>query len=317
MPVIPLAGKLGEGGLVDWLDRVTPHGIAAGRVASALETYRQELWHSITQPHVCILWTPENDSAVYIGAARVLLNANIPFTFITEKQFLNDTALSAPILFLPGIETLSTALLESLKSYTAKGGRVVADMPTGCLNETRELLDTRSGTPFEQLFGASIAGLFCIGNPTVQQAEPERQYQRAYIVTTTAKAGGGAGELPAFTENRVGKGRAMLINMSLSRLNADPSLQNSQLGLLSYLLGSRQATLPGVSDCLLFRRTTALTEHIFLVNESNTERSVEIPVAPHFTQAHDVIEKNAIPIAINTLRVTVPAGFGLWLRISQ
>lgn len=307
----------GEGGMVDWLDRVTPHGIAAGRVARGVETYRQELWHSVTNPQVCILWTPENDSAAYIGATRVLLNANIPFTFITEKQLLDGNSICAPILFLPGIETLSTSLLESLKSYTEKGERVVADMPTGCLNEKGELLDTRTGTLFEQLFGASIAGLFCIGNPAVKEAEPERQFQRAYIVTTTAKSGGGSGELPAFTENRVGKGRAMLVNMSLSRLNADPGLQTSQLGLLSYLLGSRQTTLPGLTDCLIFRRITAQTEHLFLINDNSAERSVKIPVPSHFTQAQDVIEKTAVSIENNMLRVTIPAGFGLWLRLSQ
>lgn len=307
----------GERSLVDWLDRVTPHGLAAGRVARGVETYRQELWRSTMQPRVQILWTPDNDPRTYLGASRVLLNANIPFTFVSENQFLNGGNLSAPILFLPGIQTLTASLLEGIKVYAEKGGRVVADMPTGCLNERGELLDTRSGTPFEQLFGASIAGLFCIGNPGIKESVPERQYQRAYIVTTTAKAGGGADELPAFTENRVGKGRAVLVNMSLSRMNAEPALQNSQLSLLSYLLGSRQTNLPGLTDCLIFRRTAEQIEHLFLINDSNAERSIELPIPPLFTQAHDVIETTELSIENNTLRVTIPAGFGRWLRLSK
>ncbi len=334
-------GRAGEDCFVDWLDRVTPHATAAGNVSRSAAKYAQELWQSVTRPQVYILASETNDlqtlrtnaalEATYMtayesqpflarmGASRVLLNANIPFAFISEEQLIADTVTPAPFLFLPHIETLSEPLLSKLKEYAANGGRVVADMPTGYLNEKGELLDTRPGSLFEQLFGASIAGLFCFSSPAMKDAEPPRGQQRANIVVTTARAGGGSGETPAFTENRVGKGRAVLVNASLSRLNAAPGLQNAQLSLLSYLLGSRQTALPGLTGCLTFRRIAEQAEHVFLVNDSAEERTVEVAVPSHLTQAHDALDPDLPPLVVenNTGRVTVAAGSGRWLRLSR
>ena len=325
----------GEGAMLDWLDRPVPHALAAGRIAQAVARSSRELWQSSIPPQTHILCSDTNDlqaqvmrasqgyehepALARLGAARVLLNANIPFGFISQEQFVTDAVIPAPILFLPHIETLSEPLLLKLKEYAASGGRVVADMPTGYLNEKGELLDTRPGSPFEQLFGASIAGLFYFSNPAMKEAEPPRGQQRANLVVTTARAGGGAGETPAFTENRVGKGRAVLINLSLSRLNAAPGLQSAQLSLLSYLLGSRQTALPGLTGCLTFRRVSEQAEHIFLVNDSDEERAVEVAVPSHLTEARDALDADLPPLAIenNAVRVTVGAGSGRWLRLAK
>ncbi len=334
-------GQAGEDGFVDWLDRVTPHATAAGNVSRSAAKYAQELWQSAARPQVHILASETNDLQTLltnnhleatwmtayesqpflarVGAARALLNANIPFGFISEQQFIADAVIPAPILFLPHTETLSESLLLKLKEYATNGGRVVADMPTGYMNEKGELLDTRPGSPFEQLFGASIADLFCFSNPAMKKVEPPRGQQRANIVVTTARAGGGSGETPAFTENRVGKGRAVLVNASLSRLNAAPGLQNAQLSLLSYLLGSRQTVLSGLTGCLTFRRTSEQAEHVFLVNDSAEERVVDIAVPAHYTQAHDALSPDSALLTIenNSVHVTVEAGSGRWLRLSR
>ena len=330
---------VGESGLLDWLDRVTPHAQAAGRIAQAAEKHRQELWHSVTTPHVHILCAPQNGAFAQsraekenglksdgfagneptltrLGAARALLNANVPFAFLSEEQLLSDATPPAPVLFLPGVEMLSETLLMKLKEIAANGGRIVADMPTGYVNERGELLDTRPGSAWEQLFGASVAGLFCFSNPNVKEWEPSRGQQRAMLVPTTAKAAGGEPETPAFTENRVGKGRAVLVNLSLSRLNAAPNLQNAQLSLLSYLLGSKQTELPGLSGCLTFRRTGEQAEHVFLVNDSSKERTVNLSLAAPFTQVGDALADTPLTVENSNVTVTVPAGSGRWLRLS-
>jgi hypothetical protein len=328
----------GENGLLDWLDRITPQAAQAGRVALAVERYHQELWHSHLAPQVQILYSWQNDrqaqmidhqrgsrysdhedepALARIGAARTLLNANIPFAFLTEQQLLEESVPVAPILFLPHIEALSDSLLVKLKEAAANGCRIVADMPTGYLNEKGELLDTRPGSAWEQLFGVSVAGLFCFSNPSVKDFEPRRGQQRAILVPTTARAAGGEPETPAFTENRVGKGRAVLINASLSRLNDMPNLPNAQLSLLSYLLGSKQTELPGISGCLMFRRRSKQAEHIFLINDSSEERTVDVPLSTPFTQAHDVLDDTPLAVENNLARVPVLAGSGRWLRLNH
>ena len=329
--------QVGKSSMLDWLDRVTPAAQSAGAIARAAADYHQELWYAASTPQVHILCSRRNDdfhARLYrqaaplqaspsspelarMGAARVLLNANIPFAFLSDEPRISEQSPLAPILFLPSMESLSESLLLELKEYAANGGRVVADMPTGYLNEKIELLDTRPGSPFEQLFGASVAGLFCFSNLATKDSEPPHGQQRAILVVTTARAGGGKDETPAFTENRVGKGRAVLVNLSLSRLNAAPNLQNAQLSLLSYILGSKQTALPGLTNCLIFRRTSEQAEHVFLVNDSGEERTVEITVTPPFTQAQDAITKEKLSVENNAVSVIVPAGSGRWLRLAK
>ncbi len=177
------------------------------------------------------------------------------------------------------------------------------------------LLNTRPGSSFEQLFGVSIAGVFYADLPNPKDAPTPAQL-RAQIVTTTARAGGGSGEVPAFTENRVGKGRALLINLPLSQINADENLPNAQLSLLSYILGSRQTELPGLTGCLQFRRTSQNAEHVFLINDSAEERSVALPVSLPYTEARDVLADAVLNVVEASVSVAVPAGSGCWLRLS-
>ena len=331
------SGSVGESSLLDWLDRVTPAAQTAGRIAQAADKYRQELWRATFAPQVHILCSRRSDdlhARLYrggdtddvlpsapqlarLGAARTLLNANVPFTFLSDEQLLSEDTSLAPVVFLPHMETLPEAHLLKLKAYAENGGRVVADMPTGYLNENGELLNTQPGSPFEQLFGASVAGLFNFSNPAMKEAETPRGQTRANLVTTTARAGSGTGETPAFTENRVGRGRAVLVNLSLSLLNAAPNLQNAQLSLLSYILGSKQTALPGLSACLVFRRTSEQAEHVFLLNDSGEERTTELAVTQPFTQAQDAITEETLPIENNAVHVPVPAGSGRWIRLSK
>ena len=323
--------KPGENGMLDWLDRLTPQAAQAGFIAQAVERYHQELWHSQHTPQVQILHSLQNDrqaqqidhqqgdgtALARLGAARTLLNANIPFAFLTEEQLLEESVSVAPILFLPHVETLSESLLVKLKEVATMGRRIVADMPTGYLNEKGELLDTRPGSAWEQLFGVSVAGLFCFSNPSIRDYEPYRGQQKAILVPTTARAAGGEPETPAFTENRVGKGRAVLINLPLSSLSVEPSLQNAQLSLLSYLLGTKQTELPGLSGCLLFRRRSEQAEHVFLINDSSEERTAEVPLSTPFTQVHDVLDDTPLAVENNLAHVSVPAVSGRWVRLTS
>ncbi len=306
---------VGQSGFVDWLDRVTPAAQAAGHIALLAEHYHQELWHLRAASHVHILLTPGSEYELRIGATQALLNANVPFAFVTESSLMNDTSPLAPVLFLPGSESISETLLAKLKTLVENGTRLVTEVPTGYFNDREELLNTRPGSPFEQLFGVGIAGMFYGEPPNPKDTRVSSQL-RAQIVTTTARAGGGSGEVPAFTENRVGKGRALLINLPLSRIIYYDNLPNAQLSLLSYILGSRQTELPGLTGCLQFRRQSQNAEHIFLLNDSAQERTVSVSVAPSFPNVTDVLADTTLAVTEGNVSVTVPAGSGVWLRLS-
>lgn len=302
-------------GLLDWLDRVTPSTQAAGHIAQSIENYRQELWHGQSIPRAQILCIGIASVKLRYGVGRALLNANLPFGFITDAQFMDDSVPTVPILFLPGTTRISEAMLVKLKTLVENGTRLVTEVPSGFFDDNGQLLNTRSGSNFEQLFGVSIAGLFYADPPNPSESPTPAQL-RAYIVTTTARAGGGSGEVPAFTENRVGKGCALLINLPLSQINADANLPNAQLSLLSYILGSRQTELPGLTGCLQFRRQGQNAEHVFLINDSAEERSVAIPLASPYTEARDVLADAVLNVVEASVNVAVPAGSGCWIRLS-
>ena len=305
----------GQGGFVDWLNRVTPAAQTTGQIAQAVERWRQELWHSEFFPQVQVFCPFMTELSQRVGVACALLNANVPFAFLTERELGDATRPHPSTLFMPGQQHLDERLLPELKTLVENGTRLITELPTGSTQLTGGLLDTRPGSLFEQLFGASIAGMFYVDAPNPNDA-PTAAQLRAQIVTTTARAGGGSGEVPAFTENRVGKGRALLINLPLSQINADANLPNAQLSLLSYILGSRQTELPGLTGCLQFRRTSQNAEHVFLINDSAEERAVSISVPASYTNVTDVLADTALVIAEGSVSAKVPAGSGSWLRLS-
>lgn len=168
--------ELGEYALCDLQNRPTQRARIAGQIAKAARKWRFELWEARDEPQVGIFYSWENEAAFArlglggypqprleefphlpgrsrIGVARALLNAQIPFEFVTERDLAVGLAFRYPTIYLPGALCLPRESLRRLREYAENGGRLILEAPAPLLDETGVLFDTRKGSDFEQVFG--------------------------------------------------------------------------------------------------------------------------------------------------------------------
>jgi beta-galactosidase len=148
---------------------------AAGAISRAAKRLRRELWQAHKEPMVGVLQNWENEAIwaavsergrdifrhfpiqARVGAARSLINGNIPWEHVTPSDLRAGLAPRYDVIFLPGQLALEEEVLDILVGYVEQGGRVVVDAPGGWYNERGLVLDTAAGSSFERLFGVELA----------------------------------------------------------------------------------------------------------------------------------------------------------------
>jgi beta-galactosidase len=161
---------------------------AAGAVAAALQTWRWELWQSDDEPVVAVLYSWENEAVAgrlflqtppfectwddldcglfnaremnapalaRMGWARALVDAHVPFTHVDEdgvRGGLLDSISSIRTLVIPHALALSTDILDVVRDWQLRGGRVVADMPFLLMGNDSVVVD-QSLTSAADIFG--------------------------------------------------------------------------------------------------------------------------------------------------------------------
>jgi beta-galactosidase len=66
-----------------------------------------------------------------IGASRALINANVPWEYVTQRNLRDGLAARYPVIYMPAQIALATGLQQILLDYVRQGGRLVMDMPGG------------------------------------------------------------------------------------------------------------------------------------------------------------------------------------------
>ena len=283
------AGK--EGGEYSLLDRngqVTERAVELGKLAQAMQRYRFELWEARKEPVVGVLYDWENEALwaamsipgrdyfrekpmqARVGVARALMNANVPFEYVTPDDLKKGLAPRYRVLYLPGMFCLRTDLMPVLTRYVQDGGRLVMDLPGGGFDQFSRVLSTGKGSPFEQLFGLTLDDFQYAGTNRslsigtyrldgfVMNASPTR-------ARTLQSYSSGR---PAILEHTLGRGKAVLIGYEASGHCFRPGNTAGEALLRQHALGAHTApfSCPGV---LAYRLAGSKADHYFLLNDGN------------------------------------------------
>jgi hypothetical protein len=142
------------------------------------------------------------------------------------------------VFFMPYASCLSDAQIALLRDYVQRGGTLVADGRVALLTAEGKIRDSR---PLDDLFGVkSPAGPSAVKQPSASgevviegtldgaaAAVPLKldKFSAAILEpgvrTTTGAALGKSGDMPVLIVNKVGEGRAILLNMPLTDLNTE------------------------------------------------------------------------------------------------
>lgn len=324
----------GEFTLLDRNNELTPRALRAGAIGRAARKWRRELWQADKQPQVGVLQDWENEAMwaamslpgrdhyksepirARIGAARALINGNIPWEHVTARQLAAGLGPRYACIYVPAFIALSQSLRRDLMAYVEQGGRIVMDLPSAYLDDYGRVLPTGEGSDFEKLFGVKLHEYaysrpvntrFLLRGKELAGFTVEMSPTTARVVETYSNR-----DKPAITENRLGKGSAVLLGCQAA-LNCHLPDQNFYEDLIREFTVD-PARLPARCDgVLLYQQVTPGAVHYFLINDRAQAVSVELEIRAFKPgAARDAISGETLTSLKN---IEVPAENGRWIRV--
>ena len=327
------AGKEGgEYALLDRNNRPTDRAVRLGMMGRAMETYRDEIWESRKEPVVGILLDWNNDAAwgamsvrgrdslrsfpikARIGAARALMNANVPFEYVTPDDLTNGLADRYQVIYLPSIISLRRDVLDILDGYVKRGGRLVLDLPGGKFDENTAILPTGTGSVFSKVFGLTLDNYqFSGSNKTLSLRDREWTAFVADMTPVTAdvKERYSSGKA-AVTENRYGKGTAVIIGLDMAYQCFDPENYLAEQMLVDHALGDAIQSPYSCENALVYRRAGKDADHYFFISDGPA-RTVQFQSGIAYTTATDALTGE--PVNLSAIRLD--ADDARWIRMEK
>ncbi|MFO1447376.1 MAG: beta-galactosidase trimerization domain-containing protein [Opitutaceae bacterium] len=324
--------EAGEYALLDRNQKPCARTVAAGRIGAACSRLRDELWSAAKEPLVGVFQDFEADAFyaalavggrdVYkqwpqrarIGAARALIDANVPWEHVTARNLRAGLADRYAVIYLPAALAVDPALLELLRGYVERGGRVVLDAPSAWYGYDGRLLPTHNGSPFESLFGARI-GDFQYSRSNHVTRSIGRQVLAGFVLDlqpTSARtvekfSSGGA----AVTEHRLGRGTAVVIGYEAALACWQPGNKWLQSQIVRHVLGRHRSPY-SCRGAIAYRLAAPAADHYFLLNDRGTPARTRLdPHAYRYRAWED-------PVSGRTLTrgavMTVPPHGARWIR---
>jgi beta-galactosidase len=285
------AGKeAGEYSLLDRNGQVTDRATRIGQLGQAMQKYRFEIWQAHKEPLVGVLFDWENEAAwaalsfvgrdsfklkpveARVGVSRALINANVPFEYVTPTDLRQGLAARYRVLYLPAMLALQTDLLPLLTAYVEQGGRVVLDLPGAWYDEWMRVFPTGKGSAFAKLFGASLDDFQYSGvNRTLKIGDA---VMNGFIAAMTPSSlNEGAKTLasyddgkPAILENRLGKGTAVILGYEAAHSCFKLGNTDSEAMLLRYTLDKLSSPF-ACDGAIVYRLASPKADHYFLLND--------------------------------------------------
>jgi beta-galactosidase len=323
--------EAGEYALCDRNNAVTPRAVAVGLFGQAMQRHRHELWEAHKEPAVGLFQDWENDAMwaalatpgrdrykmepvkARIGAARALIDANIPWEHVTQRQLERGLAPRYRTIYLPAVICLTARLLELLLAYVKQGGRVVLDMPGAWLDERGHLLDTRPGSAFERLFGVVLHEYGYCNNVRFKIGALDLEGFTAVMTPTAARTvtaydHGGA----AITEHRLGEGTAVVLGAQAALACLRPGNTAMQRLLVDTALGGLQPLFT-CRGAVAYRLAAPRADHYFLINEG-AARTVALTFRSYrYAAAEDPVTGQPVDLAA----IALAADSGRWVRCAK
>ncbi len=279
----------GEYALLNRQNEPGERAIRAGQIAKAADTYRDELWKAHKEPIVGVFVNWDNEAIwaacsgpnrthfknypvqARIGISRALINGNIPWEHVTPSDLKAGLGARYKVIYLPAQAAINQDLFPILEEYVKQGGRLVLDAPGGWWDEHGKILNTGKGSAFERIFGASIADFQYsnnvprkIGDHTLSGFVFELTPTTAQIIEKFQTTE------PAVTENKLGKGTAVI-------LAADASFSMKNRGntfMEDWTLRHSLKNLAIPYTCpnsIVYRLASPTADHYFFINDDEAK----------------------------------------------
>ncbi|MCC5831260.1 MAG: beta-galactosidase trimerization domain-containing protein [Phycisphaeraceae bacterium] len=327
-----LAGwEAGEFALTDRNLKPTRRAVEAGKVGMAARRLRRDLWESDKEPLVGVLvdwdseatWAAMSVTGRYFfknepirarsGAARALINHNVPWEHVTTRQLAQGAWARYPVIYLPSIIAPSRSLLENLKTFVERGGRLVIDTPSAYYDEFGRLTPTGEGSLFEQIFGVVLHEHGFANNVPYVVGEVLCEGLIGMVSTTRAKV---CAEfevgLPAITEADLGRGRALLMAYEAGRNCFQTGNTAAEALLVKTLLGDLESPY-ACDQAIVYRLVGPSADHYFLINDGPAVEA-ELRIGDRgYRSCEDAVEQVPVDLA----RIGLEAYDGRWIRCAK
>jgi beta-galactosidase len=324
--------EAGEFALLDRNNEPTDRARAAGRIGKTCRRLADELWEAQKEPYVGVfqdwdmeaIWAASSVGGrdffkkepirARIGAARALINANVPWEHVTGTDLRNGLAARYKAIILPACLALDDGLLEILYDFVKEGGRVVLDAPGGWYDYFGRILHSPEGSAFERLFGCKLRDFQFSRHTTRPWIIAEHSYQVEGTTLDLEPTSARVLErfkhgLPAVTCNQIGEGEAIVLAFEASRQCTAPGNTKMESWLVRHTLGN--TPLPYSSDAIVYRLSAPKADHYFLINDSET-RGVHLHTPGYsYTEWEDAITLAKIN---PDEAITLPSHSGRWIR---
>lgn len=322
----------GEYALLNRHNEVGERAVRAGEIAKAANRYRDELWNAHKEPYVGVfvnwdneaIWAavsgPGRDHFKYypvesrIGISRALIDANIPWEHVTATDLRKGLANRYKVIYLPAQVAINEDLFPIFEQYVKDGGRLVLDAPGGWWNERGLVLNTNKGSDFERIFGASIDDMQYDNNTRYFIDRHEMDGFVFDLKPTTALVKGtfDSGKV-AVTENRLGKGTAVVLAAAASFSMQSPGNKFMQDWTIKYTMGDLESPY-GCSNALVYRLASPVADHYFIMNDGEAKQVLLDTKKYKYSSAEDAITGQ--PIAVGS-PFYVEAYSGKWIRFEK
>jgi beta-galactosidase len=256
---------------------------------------RDELWLAHKEPYVGVLVNWDSDAIwaaisvrgrdhfrhypmqARVGVSRALIDGNVPWEYVTLDDLRAGLAPRYKVIYLPAQIAMTDELLRMLTAYAREGGRVVLDSPGGMYDEHGKVMNTATGSAFEQLFGAELADMQYSRNVPRMLGSERLKGFITDINATSAKVleRFQTGE-PAVVENKIAKGSAVVLGWDASRALFEPGSTFLQWKLLKVTLGDIQSPY-ACEGAAVYRLAAPEADHYFLINDAEP-KSVRLNV---------------------------------------
>lgn len=326
--------EAGEFMLLDRNNRITERARQAGAIGQAARRWRRELWNADKAPSVGVLQDWENEAMwaamsvtgrdkyksdpirARIGASRALINGNVPWEHVTARQLADGLGPRYQTLLVPAFIALSAGLLDNLIAFVEQGGRVVMDLPSAYLDDFGRVLSTAQGSRFEKLFGVELNEYMYARkvNTTFHLEGIELEGFTMRVTPTTAKviAKYTDREDIGITENRLGKGTAVLLGAEACTLCALPGQEAMEALIRRLVLNGQQ---PGYAceEAIVYRLAAPQADHYFFVNEPNRKVSASLKLAAPAGSATDAVTGEAVDLQA----IALQPESARWIRVAR
>ncbi|MBC8035093.1 MAG: beta-galactosidase trimerization domain-containing protein [Chitinophagaceae bacterium] len=321
----------GEYALLDRNNEPGERAIRAGNIAKAADRYRDELWKAHKEPYVGVFVNWDNEAIwaavagpnrthfknypimARVGISRALINANIPFEYVTASDIRNGLAQRYKVIYMPAQVSVNEDLFPLLTKYVTEGGRLVLDAPGGWWNEQGKVLNTSKGSGFEQVFGASVADFQYSNNVPFKIGE---QLLNGFVLelkpTTASVVERFQNGLASVTENKLGRGQALILAADASFSMKGKNNSFMERWTLKHAMGNWKSpySCPGA---IIYRQAAPGADHYFLLNDDQNKRVAFSSTRYQYKSFTDALTGQKV----NPNAIELEAYGGRWIRAEK